>query len=373
MSKLCLIFNLAPKYREGIFRLIDNEYDCDWYFGKNETDIRGLDLDLLKHVTLVENVTVFRKPFYFQKNILPLLWNSNYQTYFVLGELFNLSTWLFILLKPIVSPRKHIYFWTHGWYGKESRIRKILKKIFFKQVDGIFLYGNYAKQLMIKEGFDEKRLFVIHNSLDYDLQLSLRKDIKPSSIYISHFDNRNRNILFIGRLTAVKRLDMLIDAISKLKEQHEFYNLIFVGDGSERMKLENYAKEKNVYNCIWFYGACYDERVNAELIYNADLCVAPGNVGLTAMHTMVFGTPVITHDCFKYQMPEFEAIHKGVTGDFFQRNSVDSLVNCIKNWFTPSNRSREEIRKNCYHEIDNYWTPEFQMEVIRKNLKLRNE
>ena len=221
---------------------------------------------------------------------------------------------------------------------------------------------------MIKEGFDENRLFVIHNSLNYNLQLSLRKEMKPSSIYASHFNNPNRNILFIGRLTAVKRLDILIDAIFKLKEQHKFYNLTFVGDGSEKSKLKNYAKEKNVYDCIWFYGACYDERVNAELIYNADLCVAPGNVGLTAMHSMIFGTPVITHDCFKYQMPEFEAIHKGLTGDFFQYNSVDSLVSCIENWFSNYGQNREKIRDNCYREIDNYWTPQFQMEVIRKHL-----
>lgn len=37
---------------------------------------------------------------------------------------------------------------------------------------------------------------------------------------------------------------------------------------------------------VWFYGSCYDEQTNAELIYNADMCVAPGNVGLTAIHAM---------------------------------------------------------------------------------------
>ena len=55
-------------------------------------------------------------------------------------------------------------------------------------------------------------------------------------------------------------------------------------------------------------GECYSEETNAKLIYNADLCVAPGNIGLTAIHVMMFGCPAITHNDFKWQMPEFEAI-----------------------------------------------------------------
>lgn len=83
-----------------------------------------------------------------------------------------------------------------------------------------------------------------------------------------------------------------------------------------KQQLQQQVKSYNLANNIWFYGACYDEIKNAALIYNADLCVSPGNVGLTAMHSMVFGTPVITHNDFKWQMPEFEAIEPGKTGDF---------------------------------------------------------
>lgn len=85
---------------------------------------------------------------------------------------------------------------------------------------------------------------------------------------------------------------------------------------------------------VWFYGSCYDEQTNAELIYNADMCVAPGNVGLTAIHAMTFGCPVITHSDFKWQMPEFEAIHPGKTGDFssvimFQHWPIQSAIGLL--------------------------------------------
>jgi glycosyltransferase involved in cell wall biosynthesis len=145
--------------------------------------------------------------------------------------------------------------------------------------------------------------------------------------------------------------------------------LTFIGDGVQRANLEVLVKEKQLEDQVWFYGACYDEKVNAELIYNADLCVAPGNVGLTAMHTMVFGCPVVTHDDFTMQMPEFESIKPGITGDFFKYGNEEELCKTIENWFENKNYNRETIRKACYDEIDSSWTPDFQIKVIKDVIK----
>ena len=120
---------------------------------------------------------------------------------------------------------------------------------------------------------------------------------------------------------------------------------------------------------MWFYGACYDEAANAELIYNADLCVAPGNVGLTAMHSMVFGCPVLTHNDFPLQMPEFEAICENETGSFFKRNDIESLADAISDWFGYNGSRRETIRRNCFKEIDTQWTPNHQMNILKSVFK----
>lgn len=369
--KLCLIYNFAPKYREGIFCKIDSKYDCDWYFGENQTNIKGLDLSMLKRVKTLRNRTVFRHPLYWQQGVLGLLRNNEYRTYFMLGDLYCLSTWAFIFLKKILCPGKHIYFWTHGWYGKEGFVKRVLKRIFLNAVDGIFLYGNYARSLMIENGFSEDRLFVIHNSLNYVKQLEIRRKLVPGNIYKDHFGNDCNNLIFIGRLTAVKRLELLLHTIKILRDRREPYNLTFVGDGEKRSDLEQQVHQLGIDDIVWFYGACYDEEVNAQLIYNADLCVSPGNVGLTAIHSLMFGTPVITHDNFPYQMPEFESIHEGQTGAFYAYNDAQAMANCISQWFKDSASPvrREEIRQYCYKEIDQYWTPEFQLQIINQHLK----
>ena len=149
-------------------------------------------------------------------------------------------------------------------------------------------------------------------------------------------------------------------------EKGKNYNLTLIGGGNEKNKLEALTNEMDLENRVWFYGPCYDEKELGNLIYNADLCVAPGNIGLTAMHTLVFGTPAITHNCFKWQMPEFEAIKDGKTGTFFAMDNVEDLSRAIDDWFDQKKDHREEVRQNCMDEIDQFWTPEYQMSVFKQ-------
>lgn len=368
-KKLCVIYNTAPRYREDIFRAIDKEYDCDWYFAPTKTDIKEMDTSFLKRVTYYKTCGNINQ-LYWKQGILGLLFKKEYQNFFMLAESRSLTDYFFLWVASRFFPKKKVYIWTHGWYGKESQQEAKLKLWMFRHVSGIFLYGNYAKKMLLQQGVAEKKLFVIHNSLYYDQQIALRKSICSSDIYTSYFGNNNPVIIFIGRLTEIKRLDILVKAVVVLKERGELYNIVFVGDGVMCRELDRLTQEMVLKDSTWLYGACYNERINAELIYNADLCVAPGNVGLTAMHAMVFGCPVISHNDFKWQMPEFEAIKSGITGDFFKRDNVQSLAESISCWFAKKAYDREDVRKACFNEIDTQWNPYFQMEVIKKNLKI---
>lgn len=369
MRKLCMIYNTAPLYREAVFRAIDKEYDCDWYFGETKSDIKEMDTSLLKNVTYYKSYGNPNKV-YWKKGVLRLLFRKKYQTFFMLAEVRSITDWLFFGLAFTFFPKKYIYIWTHGWYGKETGIDAKMKLWLYRHVTGIFVYGDRARKLLIEQGISEKKLFAIHNSLDYDLQKQLRERIKPSNIYKDHFQNEYPTIIFIGRLTKVKKLDMLIDALFLLREKQDLYNLVFVGDGIESVYLKDQVKKYHLENQVWFYGSCYDEFVNAKLIYNADLCVSPGNVGLTAMHSLMFGCPVITHSCFQWQMPEFEAIQAKKTGDFFKMNDTVDLVAVINRWFYLNSNKREEVRKACFNEIDKRWNPDYQLKIIKQNLRI---
>ena len=360
--------NIGSHYRSAIYQLMDKELNCDFFFGDKVDDIKKMDYSLLSHKVIETPNKRLGHGFYYQKGV-PSLIKADYDTYIFVGETRCLSTWLFCLRARLFHPKKRVFFWSHGWYGKETKLEAFIKKILFRLPNcGSFLYGNYARELMIKEGFNPDKLYVIHNSLDYDAQLPIRKQLRPLPIYQDHFGNENKNIVFIGRLTKVKRFDLLIDAVVQLKQKGETVNVTFIGDGIERQNMERMVEEKGIKNQVWFYGACYDEKTNAELIYNADVCVSPGNIGLTAMHVLMFGCPAITNDDFSHQMPEFEAIQDGLTGTFFHAGDSSSLAETISKWFMVHGDNREDVRKACYKEIDEQWTPRYQIDVLKKNL-----
>jgi glycosyltransferase involved in cell wall biosynthesis len=303
--------------------------------------------------------------------MVPLI-TKNYDAYIILSDTRSISGWFFVLLSKLY-PNKKVYYWSHGWYGKESKLEKFIKKILYKLPNGgTFLYGNYARSLMIKEGFNPNKLFTIHNSLPYEKQLSIRESLSESTILSHHFGNYNPNLIFTGRLTPVKKLDMIIKAISILKRKGKIYNLTIIGDGEMKVSLQQLVEELDLKDNVWFFGACYDECELGNLLYNADLCVSPGNVGLTAMHALVFGCPVITHNNFAMQMPEFEAVKDGITGTFFEYGNIESLSFNIEKWIETNHGERDKIRANCMDEIDRYWTPQFQIDVIKQVLENEN-
>lgn len=363
--KILQIYNIAPHYRSAIFQLMDRELGCDFVFGDKVADIKKMDYSLLDHKVMeVHNVQF--KHSYYQKGV-PRLIRQDYDTYIILGETRCISTWL-LLIQSAFYPKKRIFLWSHGWYGKENWIKKLISKLFYGFCDGAFIYNERSRQLMIDGGIPARKLTTVYNSLDYDAQLPIRNSLSVSNIYRDHFKNENKTIVFIGRLTEVKRLDMLIDAIDMLAARGERYNVVFVGDGAMRTKLEQQITAKGLQHQVWLYGACYDEKENAELIYNADLCVSPGNIGLTAMHVMMFGCPAITNDDFNHQMPEFEAIKEGHTGAFFKHGNVQSLAESISSWFFNHQDDREAIRQTCYKEIDTKWNPHNQIDIMKRVL-----
>lgn len=366
-SNICCIFNVAPHYNATIYSLMDEELKCDFYLGDqlsypiklmNYKKLAGYT-KTLKNIQLLGN-------FYWQKGAVSLVFKP-YKCYVITGEPYVVSTWIVLLLNKFAG--KKSYLWTHGWYGNESKAKKWLKKIFFGLSEKVLLYGEYAKNLMINEGFKEENLITIFNSLDYEKQVKVRKELSRTSIYQEHFQNTFPVLLYIGRIQIRKKIELLIDAVKLLHENQNFCNLILIGEQVDDTTISEMVLHYGLEKSVWFYGPSYDENKIGELIYNANVCVSPGNVGLTAMHSLVYGTPVITQNNFARQMPEFEAIMPGLTGDFFVEDVVEDLCSKINDWISIDEEKRESVRQECYKVIHEKYNPNVQIKTLKSLLK----
>lgn len=367
MSKTCCIFNYAPHYRKSIFQLMDQELKCDFYFGGSVfSSLVKLDYKLLDgYIRELRTVKFFDFKWQFG---ISRTFKAKYDSYIITGDPSYLSNWL-VLFYCIVA-RKKVYMWCHGLKETNSRFGMIQSKLFFgNSTGGLLLYGNYARDLMIREGYSSEKLHVIYNSLDYEMQLGIRKKSLPSKIYSEKFGNEDPVLLFIGRLTKAKKIKMIIEAQKRLLDQGVNTNVVLIGEGEDGSYLAQLVDNYELNRRVWFYGSCYEETEIASLVRNASITVSPGNVGLTAIHSMMYGTPVITHGNFENQMPEYESVVPGRTGDLFEENNLQNLVEQIAKYLNQVETKRQVFRKECYKMVDNYYNPDFQITLLKKLLR----
>ncbi len=286
-------------------------------------------------------------------------------TFLVTGD-FCYSYLPFLIICRLLG--KRVYGWGHG--PKMGRGKTwIFYYWILKLMTGYFAYGENNRKRMIEIGFDPDRIYPIYNSLGEGVPEKIRKGLK-SDVLTAHFGNEDPTILFIGRLTPQKDLGKLVEMAGRHRKEGLNYNLLFIGDGPEKAKLVGMAEKLGVSQYVWFYGACYDDDVMGSLIYNCDLCVAPGNVGLTALHAMTYGVPVGSHSDFETQMPEYETIVDSETGFLFRKDDWNDLADKIQKWLAAksSPEKREETRQACFRMIDSKWNSLNQIEILKKVL-----
>jgi len=366
--KVCCIFNLAPHYRAPIYTLMDAELNCDFYFGDSlRNQIKLMNFKTLTGFKkIVKNKKLTKSGFIWQSGTFFLLFKP-YKYYIITGSPAILSNWLLALVAPILG--KKVIAWTHGMKKPATTRGELFQKFFYQLFQNILLYGNYSKNIMIQEGFKEDKLITIFNSLDYNNHIKLREKIGYTTIFKNYFKNDKPVLIYIGRIQKSKKLDYLIIALKELIKNGIDCNAVLVGKQIDNGAIHNLINENNLSQNIWLYGPCYDETIIGELLFNSDVCVSPGPVGLTAIHALTFGCPVITNDDFPNQMPEHEAILTGETGDFFINDDINSLVMTISNWINLTQFKKEGVRKKAYQIVEKNWNPNFQIRRLKNLIK----
>ncbi len=361
--KLCFILNIGPHYRFPIFNAIAEKFTCAFYIGNHlKQPIKTFDYKALKgYVATLNNH--FLRNFYWQSKSLRLVFKK-YDMYFMDGEPYCLSSWIVLLLCRILG--KQTVAWTHGWYGREGFVKRLIKRFYYSLYTKLMVYNDYSIKLMEKEGFAPDKMYCIANSLDTDKDLKIRSELSPSNIYRNHFKNDCPTIIYCGRIQKWKKLDLVLRCISQFKSEGVIVNAVFLGKDVENVALDKMAENLGITDQIWLYGPCYNEQIIGEMFYNADVCLSPGNVGLTAIHSLTFGCPVLTHDDFKHQGPEFEAIRAGQTGDFFKKGDVADMKTKIAFWINKDEESRNKTRIKAFNEIDRKWNIYYQLGIIEK-------
>ena len=95
----------------------------------------------------------------------------------------------------------------------------------------------------------------------------------------------------------------------------------------------------------------------------ADLSVIPSGAGLSVIHSMVFGTPVLLHDRLEYHGPEWEAVEEGKTGFFYKYDDVNDLAEKMETALYPVPR-KQGMEAACKQMIHERYNPHKQVNIF---------
>lgn len=365
---IAIIYDAFPHYRKGIIEELSKSPKFAYYFFGDskyeEPSIKLYTFNERQNAVTTNSFSI--GSVYVQNRIFLNVLKKRISQCIFLGNPFFFSTWIWTPILRLMG--REVYFWTHGWISvRESPIKRVVRNLYLRLPNGLFVYGHRSKLIGESQGFAPSRLHVIGNSLDYESQKAVFNslgDCSQATLRASlGLPPHSKLLICTARVTKKCRFDILIYAMSLLRLRGHDLFLLIVGDGPEKKHLSALAASLSIGYKFW--GECYEELIIAKLYKCADLTVSPGKVGLTAIHSMTYGTPVISHNNLDHQMPEFEAITPGITGDLFDENSSESLASVIEKWFR-EHPSKPEAA--CFARVEAEFTPAFQRCVIERVL-----
>lgn len=193
-----------------------------------------------------------------------------------------------------------------------------------------------------------KRDYKAAQKVDYFIAISshIKKDIKKyydrdsEIIYppvdIDKFTKANvfnrKGFVTMGRLVPMKKLDLIIEACNQLR-----VDLTVIGRGPE---YENLAKLAGP--TITIKTDVSDEEMPEELAKASGFIFASfEDFGIAPIEAMACGTPVLAYGAGGAQ----DYVKPGVSGEFFDRQSVESIKEAIVS-FKPDSYKESEIRES---------------------------
>jgi len=213
--------------------------------------------------------------------------------------------------KPyVVQPHGSLYR-----FATESRLNH-LKHFVIKRFKSLLLNGNKIIVLSEEEKMSILDIFpqiktkikIIPNGIN----LSEFKDIKKVNLHeIYKIPQKNKVIVFIGRIKYVKGIDISLNALSKLKNDIKFTFLIIGPDEGEKRNLEVLSEKLGLKNNVIFTGLLSGVR-KLETLKSADISLLNSrSEGLptTLLESAALGVPIV---CSKESnLPEVDKFNAG--------------------------------------------------------------
>jgi glycosyltransferase involved in cell wall biosynthesis len=325
---------VLPRYRVPLFRELAARPGIDLRVVYAERpELPNADPDGFRGTFMVDRqLTVLDEPLYWSDAQLRYIDPHDVDVLILSWDLHYLS-----LLPALVhawATGVPTIVWGHGYSQRETPFSRWLRLKIASYATSVLLYSRMQATTLVAEGWDPQQIHVALNSLDQTPIERAKEAWLANPERLARFRRAEQlvgpMILFVSRLSDVKRLDLLFRAVARIVPSYPTIQIVVIGDGEDRALCEQAAAAKGLQSHARFLGAIYDEAQLAPWFLSADVFCYPRHLGLSLLHAFGYGLPVVTSDDLSSHGPEVEAIEPEINGLLFADGDEAALAAALE-------------------------------------------
>jgi glycosyltransferase involved in cell wall biosynthesis len=257
------------------------------------------------------------------RTLFRAVWHSNGKLILLPG--YHRPEYWGMLLAAIIKRKKRAVFCDSTIYDQPQTFFKgLLKRLFFSQCDGFFCYGERSKQYLIQYGAKPDKIWFRRQAAalppGYSVEMALKHRIEQGP------QTSDLRILYVGRLSSEKSLDVLLKAFANVLDVRANASLILVGAGPQEEELRELATRLGLNESSVEFAGSMDMSALATEYSKASCLVLPSVSepwGLVVNEALSYGCPVVVSNrcgC----VPEL--LGNQTSGLIFEAGNVEDLT-----------------------------------------------
>lgn len=127
------------------------------------------------------------------------------------------------------------------------QMSRVFEKLIYQKADFIVTASDGQKQALIQKGLEPEDIGIIYNASDNEL---FGKFLNLTAKDVDYISGRNY-FLYVGSLGFIHNVSYIIDAANILKSLNSDILIILIGDGNEKLLLQEKVREFNINNVLF--------------------------------------------------------------------------------------------------------------------------
>jgi glycosyltransferase involved in cell wall biosynthesis len=235
-------------------------------------------------------------------------------------------------------------------------IYSIIEKSSLKRIDKLIAVNDSAKDYYVQKNPHLKdNIIVIPVGIDIGLFRPLDRK-KMRSIY--DFAQNDVIILYIGRFSQEKGLDLLIRGFSLLKTTIPNARLVLIGEGPMESKLRKIINDENISDVTFMEPISHEEIpqvINSANVFA--LCSSYEGMPTVVLESLACGLPVVSTNVGDVN----KVIKNGKTGELITNRNPESVKKAL---LKVNERGWETYKDNCVAEAKRFSWENISQDII---------